>query len=43
MKKEFDISCSIYQEQGEDSPPTPGKSNGKNAVTERNRLSKDLQ
>ena len=32
VKKEFDISCSIYQGQGEDSPPTPRKSNGKKTV-----------
>ena len=35
MKKEFDISCSIYQGQSEDSPPTPRKSNGEKTVIEK--------
>ena len=29
MKKEFDISCSVYQRQGEIRPLAPRKSNGK--------------
>ena len=37
LKKELDISCSIYQGQGEDSPPTPRKSNGKKTVIEKKK------
>ena len=40
MKKEFDISCSIYQGQSEDSPPTPRKSNGKKTVIEKKQAVK---
>ena len=40
MKKEFDISCSIYQGQSEDSPPTPRKSNGKKTVMEKKQAVK---
>ena len=47
MKKEFDISCSIYQAEGEirhrRRENQMAKVMAKKTVTEKNRLSKDLQ